>query len=263
MARGTRVTPGVLQGLEALRSDLLPGRDQNLLRLGVGDVLGRGPADEAVADLPGELAVLGNDLGHLVEEPEDVLVGPEAQGPQKDRGQELLLAVQADPQVVLGVVFELDPGAAVRDELADVEALGLGLPEEDARRPLELADDDPLDAVEDERALVRHQRDVAEVDLLLFDVLEALGLGDEVLLPGDELDAELQRHRIGVALLDALGGGVLHLEADPVPAVVAEGDLDLPRRPAVRADLLLGQLGRRPGGACRRRCTSPGSSRPP
>ncbi len=243
LGQGDPGDPGLLQGLDGLRSDLLPGRDQDLLRLGVGDVLGRRPADEAVPDLPGELSVLGDDLDHLVEEPQDVLVGPEAQGPQEDRGQELLLAVQADPQVVLGVVLELDPGAPVRDELADEKALGLGLPEEYARRPLELADDDPLDAVEDERALFRHQRDVAEVDLLLLDVLEALGLGDEVLLPRDELDAQLQRHRVGVALLDALGGRVLHLEADPVPAVVAEGDLDLPRRPAVRADLLLGQHG--------------------
>ena len=35
---------------------------------------------------------------------------------------------------------------------------------------MELRDDDPLGAVDDERAVVGHQRDVAEVDLLLLGV---------------------------------------------------------------------------------------------
>ncbi len=198
-----------------------------------------------------------------MEEPHDLLVRGEAEGPQEDGGEEFLLPVEADPEEVLGVVLELDPGAAVRDELGDEEALGLGRAEEDAGRALELADDDPLDAVEDERPLLGHERDVAEIDFLLLDVLEPLGLGRGVLLPGHELDLELERHGVGVALLDALHGAVLDLERDAVAAVVAERQLDLARRPAVGAHLLLGQLHvggqERPAGRAARR----GNSRRP
>ena len=187
----------------------------------------------------------------------------EAEGPEEDGGQELLLAVEADPEEVLGVVLELDPGAAVRDDLGDEEALGLGLAEEHARRALELADDDPLDAVEDERALLGHERDVAEIDFLLLDVLEPLGLGRGVLLPGHELDLELEGDGVGVALLDALHRGVLDPEADAVAAVLAEraARSSGPRRRTGRPPSRRAPCPR--GGASGRRCTWPGSSRPP
>ena len=73
-------------------------------------------------------------------------------------------------------------------------------------------------------------------------MLEPLGLGDGVLLPGDEPDLEPEGHGVGVALLQALVGRVLHLQPDAVAAVVAERDVDLPDRGAIGADLLLGQL---------------------
>ena len=122
------------------------------------DVLGGGLADQAVGQVPVELAVLGGHPEDAVEELEDVLVRAEAQGPQEDGGQELLLPVEADVEVVLDVVLELDPGAPVGDDLGDEVALGLALAEEDAGRALQLADDDPLDAVEDEGPLLGHQR---------------------------------------------------------------------------------------------------------
>ena len=59
---------------------------------------------------------------------------------------------------------------------ADEQRLVFGV-EEHAGRAVQLADDDALGAVDDERAVVRHQRDVAEVDLLLLDVADGLGAG--------------------------------------------------------------------------------------
>jgi hypothetical protein len=233
---------GGLERGQDLGGDLLLGRRQDLAALGVGDVVGRGLPDQAVRDFPEQLPLLDDDLVEPVEELQDILVRAEAQGPEEDAGQELLLTIESDPDQVLGIVLEFDPGAAVRDDLGDEEALGLGLAEEHAGRALELADDDALDAVEDERALLGHERDVAEIDFLLLDVLEPLGLGRGVLLPGHELDLEFERDGVGVTLLDALHRGVLDLEPDAVAAVIAERDLDLAGRAAEGADFLLGEL---------------------
>jgi len=48
--------------------------------------------------------------------------------------------------------------------------LALVVVEEDARATVQLTDNDTLGPVDDERSGVGHQRDLAEVDLLLFDV---------------------------------------------------------------------------------------------
>ncbi len=90
--------------------------------------------------------------------------------------EELALAIDADVEQVLRVVLELDPRAAIRDQLADEERLVFGV-EEGARRAVELGDDDAFGPVDDERAVVRHQRDVSEVDLLLLDVANGLRAG--------------------------------------------------------------------------------------
>jgi hypothetical protein len=73
-------------------------------------------------------------------------------------------------------------------------------------------------------------------------MLEPLGLGLDVLFPGDELDLELEGDGVVVTLLDALRRVVLHLQTDAVAAVLAKGQLDLPQRGAVGADLLLRRL---------------------
>ena len=59
----------------------------------------------------------------------------------------------------------------------------MGLPlvvlEENARRTMELTDDDTLGAIHHERAILSHQRDLAKIDFLLLDVSNApiVGLG--------------------------------------------------------------------------------------
>ena len=92
----------------------------------------------------------------------------------------LAAAVDADVDDVLGVELEVEPRAAVGmmtravEQLAARVRLALVVVEEDARAAVQLADDDALGAVDDERAGVRHQRDLAEVDLLLLDVADRL-----------------------------------------------------------------------------------------
>ena len=75
--------------------------------------------------------------------------------------------------------------------------------EEDAGRAVHLGDDDPLGAVDDESALVGHERDVAHVDVLLLDVLHRARAGFLVHFKDDETQLDLQRRGIGHVALDA------------------------------------------------------------
>jgi hypothetical protein len=127
-----------------------------------------------------------------------------ADGAQESRRGDLALAVDLDREEVLVARLELEPGAAVRDDLGREEGPAAGWVLDgavvDARRADELADDDALGAVDDERALVRHEREVAHVDALALDLA---GLLDQ------ELDVDVQRPAEGEVLGPALELGVL------------------------------------------------------
>ena len=75
------------------------------------------------------------------------------------------------------------------EQLAARVRLALVVVEEDARAAVQLGDDDALGAVDDERAGVGHQRDLAEVDLLLLDVAH-----DALAAVAGVVDHELRRH---------------------------------------------------------------------
>ena len=87
--------------------------------------------------------------------------------------------------------------------------LALVVVEEDARRAVHLRDDDALGAVDDERAVHRHERHLAHVDFLLLDVLDRLGAGLLVDIEHDQAERHLERRRIGHAALAALVDVVL------------------------------------------------------
>src|SRR4029453_1139831 len=112
-----------------------------------------------------------------------------------------------------------------------------------ARRAVQLADDDALSAVDDEGAVLRHQRNVAVVDLLLLDVADGLHAGLGVLVPDDEADRHLERHGVGHAPLLALVDVVLQLHPDRLAADVANVAAGLVRRAAARAQHVLVAIG--------------------
>src|SRR6185436_19940469 len=170
-------------------------------------------ADEAVGHAPVDRPVLQVQLVDRVEAPDDLVGAAQAERAEEDRRQELALAVDADVEQVLRVVLELHPRAAVRDDLRDVERLVFRV-EERARRAVQLADDDALGAVDDERAVVTHERDVTEVDLLLLDVADRLHARFRVLVPHDEPDRDLEGHGERHAALLALLDVVLELHRD-------------------------------------------------
>src|SRR5262249_42713736 len=98
-------------------------------------------------------------------------------------------------------------------------------------------------AVDHERAVLGHQRDVAEVDLLLLDVAGGLEAGLRILFPDYEAGGHLQRHGAGPAALPALADVVLELEADGVAAEVADVAARLVRLAAARAQHLAVAVG--------------------
>ena len=198
-------------------------------------VLRRAQPDEAVVDRPVDRAVAELQPVDGVEVPDDLVGAAQAEGAQEDGGEELPLAIDPDVQEVLGVVLELDPRAAVRDDLRDVERLVFGV-EERARRAVELRHDDALGAVDDERAVVRHQRDVAVIDFLLLDVADGLDAGLRVLVPDHEPDRDLERHGVGHAAFLAFVDVVLQLQADGVAADVTDVAARLVRLAAARAE---------------------------
>ncbi len=81
--------------------------------------------------------------------------------------------------------------------------------EQDARRAVHLADDHALGAVDDERAVPRHQGHVAHVDVLLLDIEDRAGLGIGIDLEHDQAERHAHRRRVGHAALAAFLGVVL------------------------------------------------------
>ena len=181
------------------------------------DVARRALAGEEVElDALGVLAALLEvHLFGVVEVVEKVLRRV-AERAQEHRRVHLPAAVDADEHDVLRVELEVEPRAAVRDDAGAVEhlaarvRLALVVVEEDARAAVQLADDDALGPVDDERPGVRHQRDLAEVDLLLLDVAH-----DALATLAGVVDHELRRHLdrrgVGHAALAALLDVVLRL----------------------------------------------------
>src|SRR6516164_1077855 len=82
--------------------------------------------------------------------------------------------------------------------------LALVVIEEHAGRAMHLRDDDALGAVDDEGAVIGHERDVAHVDILLFDVFDRFGAGFLIGIKYDEPQCDLERRGIGHAALSAL-----------------------------------------------------------
>src|SRR5215470_2002263 len=141
---------------------------------------------------PEELVVLHRNLVDGIEGLEDLFVGLQAESAQEDGAEELALAVDADVERVLLVVLELNPRTAVGNDLAEeVGAVVRGL-KEDARRTVQLRNDDALGSVDDERAVLRHQRNVAEEDFLLLDVADGLRAGLCVLVVDRKAHSDLE-----------------------------------------------------------------------
>ena len=118
---------------------------------------------------------------------------------QQNRDGDRALAVELDRQIVRLARLKLHPRAAIRDQFGGGKApagraVFLGV-EVHAGRPDELADDNTLGPVDDERPLFRHPGEVTHENV-----------GDDDLVPGslvDERNPYVQRRGIGDVALQA------------------------------------------------------------
>ena len=189
------------------------------------DVGRRAQTDELRTDSPAQRPILDGDALHVVELPDDLRRALESERAQEHRGEELALAVDPDVEQILGVVLELHPGTAVRNDLGLQRPRVVGIlfgMEERARRTVELRDDDPLGSVDDEGAVVGHQGDVTEIDFLFLDVADRPGVRVGILVPDDKPDGDLQGHGVRHAALLALLDVVVQLDVDTRAADVAD-----------------------------------------
>ena len=146
---------------------------------------------------------------------------------QQRRDRQLPLPVDAGVDDALLVDLELEPRAAARHQVRGEDLLRrvLRLHQVGARRAHELRDDHALGAVDDERAPLRHHREVAHEDGLLANlarlrVHEADGHRQRGLVGDVLLAALLDRHRRSAELVlaefDGEGAGVVEDRRDVV-----------------------------------------------
>ena len=209
---------GQAQGLEAFfgelpglaHGELLAGLEHHLAGIGVDQIVDRLIAAQPVGIEGHAPAFLRALVKHLLVEGVEDLLAAHAERIEERRHRDFAAAIDARIDNVLGVELDVEPGAAIGDdagreqELARRMGLALVVIEEHARRAMHLRDDDALGAIDDEGAVIGHERDVAHVDILLLDVLDRFGAGFLVDIEHDEAQSDLERRRIGHAALPAL-----------------------------------------------------------
>src|ERR1022692_4792330 len=108
----------------------------------------------------------------LLEENVEYLLLAVAKRAQDDGDGQLASTVDAREHAILRVKLEIQPGAAIRNDAGGEQQLAGGVSlaavmiEEHARTAVQLRDDDALGAVDDERAVLRHERQFTEINLL-------------------------------------------------------------------------------------------------
>ena len=138
-----------------------------------------------------------------LEEQRQNLLGAISQRMQEHGHRQLASPVDTHEDAVLGIEFEIQPRAAIRNHPGGKQQFprGMGLAaimvEEHPGRTMQLGDDDPLGAVDDEGAVVGHQRQFAHVDFLFPDFLDDLVVG--LLIVNLQPQNHAQRGRVGQA----------------------------------------------------------------
>ena len=146
----------------------------------------------------------------------------EPQGAQEGGAEELALTIDTGVEQALGVQFELDPAAAIGNDLGAVEGLVGGDGEEDTRAAMQLRHDHALGTVDDEGAAVGHGGDVPEIDLGLLALL-ILAVTLLVLVELVEAHADLQGRGHGGAALHTLLHAHLGMQAHGLVTDIADG----------------------------------------
>ena len=213
--------------LKKAAADDLALLNDDVLGLGILDVFQRLLPHQQLTRLHEDLRALQGEVMGRVEVAQQGLVVrelliEEPQRAQEGGAQELALAVDARVEQTLRVQLELDPAAAIGDDLGAVEGLVGGDGEEYARAAVQLGHDHALGAIDDEGAPIGHGRDIAEVDFG-FLALFVLAIALIVLVELVEPYADLQGRGHGGTALDAFLHAHLGVQAHGLVAHIADG----------------------------------------
>ena len=128
----------------------------------------------------------------------------------KQRGdRQLALAVNADIANVLGVKFKIKPGTTIRDHARSKQILATGMRlaavmvKKHARAAMHLRYNDTFRTIDDEGAVIGHERHIAHVDILFLDVAHGTAAGFLIHIPHDQAQPHLERRGVGQPALDA------------------------------------------------------------
>ena len=208
--------PSPFHLLNQRRGQALTLLDQDIAALGIEDVGARGFVRQQFRNkgLLDGLALQMNPLG-LVEKAQQ-LFRTVPQGFQEDGGGELAPPVDTHVKDVLGIELEIDPGPPERnqprrvDDLTARVDLGPVMINEQPGGAVQLAHHHPLGAIDDEGAVLGHQRQGAEIDLLLLDVPDGLDFGVRTQIVDHQahpyLDGHFKRHAPLLAFVDVVLG---------------------------------------------------------
>ena len=87
---------------------------------------------------------------------------------------------------------------------------------------MQLADDHALGSINNEGAVLRHQRNVAEENFLLFNIANRTIAGLSVFVENRQAHRDLKRRGVSHAALFALSHVILQLQAHGIAALIAE-----------------------------------------
>ena len=206
------------QRLEALLGELarlahgqlLAGLEHDLVGVGVDEIVDRLVATQAVRIERHAPAFFGALVRYLLVEGVEDVFAAHAERIEQRGDRDLPPPVNTRVNDILGVELDVEPRTAIRNDasreqkLARRVGLALVVIEEHSGRAVHLRDDNAFGAVDDEGAVIGHERNVAHVDILLLDVLDRLGAGFFVDIEYDQAQRDLERRSVSHAALTAL-----------------------------------------------------------
>ena len=136
----------------------------------------------------------------------------------KDRSnRQLAAAVDASIKQIFGIKFKIQPRTAVRNNpggkqiFAGSYRFAFVVVKENARRTVHLRNDDTFGTVDDKGTFVRHQRNIAHINVLFLDVMDRTGTGGLVNVPDNQTQRCFDRRGIGHVAFDAFVNVILRL----------------------------------------------------
>ena len=186
------------------------GLHHHLAGVGVDEVGGYLDALHAIGIVGHSPALLLARVDRLPVESRQNLLAIEAEREEQRSHGNFAAAVDARVYDVLRVELDVEPRPAIgndargEQQLARRMALAFVVVEEHAGAAVHLRNDDALGAVDDEGAVVGHERHVAHVHVLLLDILDGPGLRLRVDVEHDQAQRHLQRRSVSHSALAAL-----------------------------------------------------------